>query len=1082
MLFRCITLCIIAGTLSAADAAVSFTNAAFTDADGNGTPDGWTYTPAPDGTTTRIEIVTVEGKRAVKITDDNPKVGVGFAQTVPVTPGKTYRERAVIMGGKVALYMNWQDKDKKKIIPEVSKIFEADRAFTPCEWEAKAPDNAAFCVVWAYSTSTAKTTVHLASLDFGEAVEAPGLDADTLATFGFENDAWAGGERSEKNVKQGKASLRWADMPKNTSVNTAKILHDWTGYNAISFRVYSEKNTRQDIALILDSRTDSAKFSYFAKNFTVDWTGWQEVTILFSDMGKSREPAGFQKIDKISLNASGWGITPNPDTVLYIDDIRLVKGAFGSVRSRKVLIPPPSREALMALVRKNHPRMLITDADVARIKKDLAGNETAKKSYTMLKSRADKALGEATSKYETPDGLRLLTTSRRVLGRAYTLGMMYLLDGDAKYKERLWAELEEAGKFKDWNPRHYLDTAEMMHAFGVAYDWLYNAWSDDEKKFIRNAIVNLGLTNSAAAYRGKGPSVWWVNGNNNWNFVCNGGSTVAALAVFEDEPDLAVDIITNAFASFQAVMEEFEPDGAWYEGPGYWHYSIKYLIPMIGSYESALGTNFGVLDTFGGFCKTGDFPVYTTGPSGYSFNFADAGAGKTGSFPELFWFAKKFKNPLYHLFEKARISGAAEELMYFDASLEGRTPASVSPDKYFSKTEVALLCGSWADTNALYIGLKSGANGVNHFHYDLGSFVLDSGGQRFFEDLGSEWMTYISYQHSYKHHEFYRIRPEGHNTLVIAPSADAGQLKKAVTKISVFESLPQSAQASVDLTEAYRPQAKKVIRTASLIDGRKAIEVADVIEAAEPATVWWFAHTKAAVTITPDGKRAVLTRPGAALTAEIRSPFDARFSVMNAVPLATSPDPTNQNKNAGMRKLAIALSNVSAVTLVVRFAPQATEPLKAAVLGDDFKPMLDKAVKIEAETFVAEEGGTVKIVDKLGNSGKSFNLWDNDGHSVTWKYSVPEDGTYGIQIRYCTAEEAVRRAVIVDGKTVKDGAAFVFLSTGGWSSSKDDWQDAWFAGNGGLRIPLIKGDHTITLINKGGGGMNVDWIKIVPLK
>ena len=26
-----------------------------------------------------------------------------------------------------------------------------------------------------------------------------------------------------------------------------------------------------------------------------------------------------------------------------------------------------------------------------------------------------------------------------------------------------------------WNPGHFLDTAEMMHAVAVGYDWLYNA-------------------------------------------------------------------------------------------------------------------------------------------------------------------------------------------------------------------------------------------------------------------------------------------------------------------------------------------------------------------------------------------------------------------------------------------------------------------------------------------------------------------------------------------------------------------------------------------------------------------------------
>ncbi len=1079
---RCLFIILCAGML-AAEGLVK--NPMFADADGNGTPDEWGYGPGPDGTSTKVEVVTVEGTRALKFIDDNPKLGLGISQFVPVAAGKTYRERALIAGGRIALYMNWHDKDKKKINPEVMKWFDGGRGLTSCEWDVKAPANAAFCQVWAYTTSTYKGEVIIASLSLEEATAPAGFGADTLAAFGFESDAWSGAERSEKNVKEGKYSARWANLPKNGAVTTDKIPHDWTGYNALSVWVYSEKNTRQEVIVILDSKSDPAKFSYLAEKFTVDWTGWKEVTIPFAVMDKTREPAGFGKIDKITFNANGWGITAHPDTVLYLDAITLKKGEIGPTgKERKVAIPPPARQTLESLVAKKHPRILITDADIARIKNDIRANAAAKKAYDMLKSRAEKTLTEPPSKYEIPDGLRLLTTSRRVLGRTYALGMMYLLDGDERYKTRLFTELDAAAKFKDWNPRHYLDTAELMHAFGIAYDWLYNSWTDNERNIIRTALVNLGLTNSAAAYRGKGPSHWWVNGDNNWNFVCNGGTVVGALAVFDEETDLAVDLITNAFASFQPVMEEFEPDGAWYEGPGYWHYSIKYLVPLIGSIESACGTNFGILDAFAGFCKSGDFPVYTTGPSGYSFNFADAGSGKTGSLPELFWFAKKFRNPLYHAFERTRITGAAEELMYFDASLETVPPSAAALDKHFRKTEVAVLCSSWADSNAIYLGLKAGENGTPHFHYDLGSFVLDSGGQRFIDDLGSEWMTYIAYSHSYKHHEFYRIRPEGHNTIVINPSDEPGQYKKAVSVISGFESIPASAQASVDLSDAYRPKAKKIVRTAALVENRTAAEITDVIETEEPSTIWWFAHTRAAVTIEDGGKKALLTLPNAALRAEIRSPADARFSVMNAAPLPSSPDPTGQNKNTGMRKLALALSNATAATVIVRFTPEKGEPDIVYGIGENFKPVMASAVMIEAEAFSSQKNGTVSIVDKIANSGRSFNMWNDDGHALSWTFSVPADGRYGILVRYACGEDGgIRRAVLIDDAKVKGDDNYLFPPTGGWSSSRDDWKEAFFAGKtGGVSIPLKKGEHTLTLVNVSGGGMNLDWIKIVPLK
>ena len=65
-----------------------------------------------------------------------------------------------------------------------------------------------------------------------------------------------------------------------------------------------------------------------------------------------------------------------------------------------------------------------------------------------------------------------------MVGRTYTLALMYRLHGDRRYVDRLWRDLDAVAAFPDFNPKHFLDTAEMTHALGVAYDWLYDAWSD----------------------------------------------------------------------------------------------------------------------------------------------------------------------------------------------------------------------------------------------------------------------------------------------------------------------------------------------------------------------------------------------------------------------------------------------------------------------------------------------------------------------------------------------------------------------------------------------------------------------------
>jgi hypothetical protein len=109
----------------------------------------------------------------------------------------------------------------------------------------------------------------------------------------------------------------------------------------------------------------------------------------------------------------------------------------------------------LAKVRKEHPRLLATTADFERLRQLVQTDEQAREFYQRLKSQADRLCQEPPSRYEIPDGLRLLATSRRVLLRTYTLALLYRLDGDRRYLERAWRELEAAANFPDWNPRHF---------------------------------------------------------------------------------------------------------------------------------------------------------------------------------------------------------------------------------------------------------------------------------------------------------------------------------------------------------------------------------------------------------------------------------------------------------------------------------------------------------------------------------------------------------------------------------------------------------------------------------------------------
>lgn len=585
-----------------------------------------------------------------------------------------------------------------------------------------------------------------------------------------------------------------------------------------------------------------------------------------------------------------------------------------------VPIKAPTLDTYRQKLRREHPRLLITSVDVLRIKQLVQDDVLAKQIYLQVKKKADEILDEPVSKYELPDGKRL-SASRRVLVCSYTLGLVWLVGSEQRYRDRLWQELKAAGDFKDWNPKQYIETAEMMHAFAIAYDWLYNSWTESERKFLKEAMVEKGLKLSDALFKKGGG---WVKGSNNWNFVCSGGSAMAALAILDEEQNLCSAVLTGAFESIQPAMSKFEPDGIWYEGPGYWHFSIKHLVPYITALETVFGTDFGLRAKFPGFMKTADFPIYSTGPGGV-FNFADTSV-RSGAFraPEFFWFAAKTGNPLYGWYASKHPANVAEDLVYYRPD----TLAATMPNRLLDQrlhgdeTEVASMRSSWDDTKAMFTALKAGRNGRSHGHIDLGSFVLDVGKTRFIEDLGLDDYNMPAY-FGKERWTYYRLRAEGHNTLLINPASGPDQNLSARANIMSFGAVPQSASVAVDLSSAYS-DAEHVYRELRLEDNRTCTRVTDEIKLKQTGQIWWFAHTKARVMVKPDGRTAILSRGSVQLEAHLEAPSDARFTVMEATPLPSSPNPSMQNKNANMRKLVIRLDNISQTTLTVAFklAPQ----------------------------------------------------------------------------------------------------------------------------------------------------------------
>jgi hypothetical protein len=386
-----------------------------------------------------------------------------------------------------------------------------------------------------------------------------------------------------------------------------------------------------------------------------------------------------------------------------------------------------------------HPRLFLARGAESPLRQQINGDPILASVWAHVRHEADRQL--ATKPIERVlVGRRLLDKSRTALSRVLHLAFAFRLTGERKYLDRARAELVAAAEFADWNPKHFLDVAEMTTAVAIGYDWLFAELDETTRALLRQAIVTQGLKPSLTADS-------WSRGTNNWNQVCNAGMAVGALALAENEPALAAQMIARAINTVPLSMHEFAPDGAYPEGPSYWSYGTTFNVIMISALQSVLGTDFGLTQQ-PGFIGTGDYYLHVSGPSGLHFNYSDAGRGGHSLAPAMFWFAAQRKQP-YLLWSEA-------------AKLEDKAQSSRSPDRTLplalvwaaplgdklprpsalswtgrGPTPVAFHRSSW-DRTATYVAIKGGSPATSHAHMDIGTFVMDADGVRWADDLGSQ--------------------------------------------------------------------------------------------------------------------------------------------------------------------------------------------------------------------------------------------------------------------------------------------------------------------------------------------------------
>jgi len=583
-----------------------------------------------------------------------------------------------------------------------------------------------------------------------------------------------------------------------------------------------------------------------------------------------------------------------------------------------------------------HPRVLVTQSDVDRIKALYAANDTNMKAWgDNAIAAADKAIADQAIKGGALYTYRITGTSMddvdEVLPMLANTGMAYFITRDTKYAQAAWLEIENICKLEHWNPASYLDVGELSAIVGLGYDWFYDYLSADQKAFIEEALVRLGLKIQYDIYNGRYKTndevywTWWDN-TNNWNVVCNGGAMIGAIAVMDKYPELCSEVITHSLRGMEFMMTSYFPEGAWHEGGGYWRYALEYLAFTMETFDNAFGDDFGFLCS-PGLESTGWFGLKISGSTAIN-NYGDSSLTFFDN-EAVLWCADVYKDAelaaaRIQEMERQGYIGDAFDMVYYNADLLNGASVTIPLDTVLESMSVVSLRERWYDKGATFLGFSGMKPKSGHAHMDTGTFVVDMLGERIIMESGTEDYNAPGY-FSTDRYKYYRARPEGHNIYIINPINDAddygGFTPWVEAKNTPIVSKARGAYSTLDLSKVYEEDTSSAIRGYFLGDDRRSVTVRDEIVLKAESEIYSFLHTKAEVEM-QDENMAILTLNGKKFKVSIKvegsGVSEYTFSDVEAKSMYDYGVTDIDNTTVGIHKLQIYVKASGAVNITMK--------------------------------------------------------------------------------------------------------------------------------------------------------------------
>lgn len=380
-----------------------------------------------------------------------------------------------------------------------------------------------------------------------------------------------------------------------------------------------------------------------------------------------------------------------------------------------------------SLGQHSHPRLFFTAADISALQAE--ANASHRDIWEPIKNYTQSQLG---TKPQVNSVSRLqLETYRNFGNQLIAFAFTCVISQQPNYCDLAKTYLLTFAGWQQWGEANQrsLGLAHMLMGNALAYDWLYNQLTPDERQTVRQSLAGWSQKLYEASTKVETVTAW----NNWWRdaYAQNHYSTIhsalgmAGLALLNDDDRAPgwVSYAADRLTRVQSLQNGID-DGTWHEGMGYQNYDLTMSLPFWVNLKNVTGVDLFAPNYLKNYTY---WRIYNHLPNTVQFIMAFGDFG--------WWWGNSYKAQnilrfIAHQYSDGHAEWMAQQLiaadgrqadvqaapwyvfefLYYDPSIAAQPPTDLPLSRVFPDLEGVIWRTGWGP-NDLVFGLKTGAYG-----------------------------------------------------------------------------------------------------------------------------------------------------------------------------------------------------------------------------------------------------------------------------------------------------------------------------------------------------------------------------------